>query len=156
MIVLTENQNVVAVSGRLVSLPAPVLRRDNRWLVPVDFLPRALASAIATRIDYRRGVRLLIVGEMRVPRVVTRVDAGTTNVAVTFEVTPNTEAKVVPQQGRLVVQFDADALELSVPLLPQQSFLTAVALGDTPSSVAITLGPRYASHRVITTQADAG
>ena len=156
VIVLTENQSVVAVAGRLVSLPAPVLRRDNRWLVPVDFLPRALSPAIATRIDYRRGVRLLIVGEMRVPRVVTRIDAGTTNVAVTFEVTPNTEAKVVPQPGRLIVQFDADALELSVPLLPQQAFLTAIAPGDTPSSVAITLGPRYASHRVITTQADAG
>src|SRR5687767_15527082 len=46
-----------SVSGRLVSLPAPVLRRDNRWLVPVDFMPRALSPAIATRIDYWRGVR---------------------------------------------------------------------------------------------------
>src|SRR5687767_5495560 len=155
-IVLTENQNVVSVAGRLASLPAPVLRRDNRWLVPVDFLPRALSPAIATRIDYRRGVRLLIVGEMRVPRVVARIDAGTTNVAVTFEVTPNTEAKVSAQQGRVIVQFDADALELSIPLLPQQEFLTAVSPGETPNAVALILGPRYATHRVITTQADAG
>ena len=155
-IVLTADQNVVSVAGRLVSLPAPVLRRDNRWFVPVDFLPRALASALNTRIDYRRGVRLLIVGDMRVPRVVARIDAGTSNVAVTFEVTPNTEAKVTAQQGRLVVQFDADALELSVPLLPQQNFLTAIAQGDTPSTVALTLGPRYATHRVTTSQADAG
>jgi N-acetylmuramoyl-L-alanine amidase len=91
-----------------------------------------------------------------VPRVVPRIDAGTTNVAVTFEITPNTEARVVPQQGRLLVQFDADALELNVPLLPQQSFLAGLTLGDTPSSVALTLGPRTASHRVTTTQADAG
>ena len=156
LIVLTADQNVVAVSGRLVSLPAPVLRRDNRWLVPVDFLPRALSPAIATRIDYRRGVRLLIVGDLRVPRVVAGVDAGTTNVSVTFEITPNTGAKVVPQQGRLVIQFDADALELSVPTLPQQAFLAGLGPGDTPSTVALTLGPRYASHRVTTTQADAG
>ena len=156
VIVLTADQNVVSVSGRLVSLPAPVLRRDNRWLVPVDFLPRALSPAIATRIDYRRGVRLLIVGDLRVPRVVPRIDAGTTNVAVTFEITPNTEAKVVPQPGRLVIQFDADALELNVPLLPQQNFLTGLTLGDTPSTVALALGPRTASHRVVTTQADAG
>src|SRR5688572_17929427 len=39
-IVLTADQTVVSVAGRLVSLPVPVLRRDNRWLVPVDFLPR--------------------------------------------------------------------------------------------------------------------
>jgi N-acetylmuramoyl-L-alanine amidase len=155
-IVLTADQNVVSVAGRLVSLPAPVLRRDNRWLVPVDFLPRALSSAINTRIDYRRGVRLLIVGDLRVPRIVARIDAGTSNVAVTFEVTPNTEAKVSAQGGRLIVQFDADALELSVPLLPQQNFLSAISAGDTPSTVALTLGPRYATHRVTTTQADAG
>ena len=154
--ILTADQNVLSVSGKLVSLPAPVLRRDNRWFVPVDFLPRALSQAIATRIDYRRDVRLLIVGDLRVPRVVARVDAGTTNVAVTFEVTPNTEARVTAQQGRLVVQFEADALELSIPLLPQQAFVTSIAQGDTPSTVALTLGPRYASHRVTTTQADAG
>ena len=156
VMILTADQNVLSVSGKLVSLPAPVLRRDNRWLVPVDFMPRALAQAIATRIDYRRGVRLLIVGDMRVPRVVARVDAGITNVAVTFEVTPNTEARVVPQPGRLVVQFDADALELSIPLLPQQNFLTSIAQGDTPSSVTLTLGPRAAAHRVTTSQVDAG
>jgi N-acetylmuramoyl-L-alanine amidase len=156
VIVLTADQNVVAVSGQLASLPAPVLRRDNRWLVPVDFLSRALSPALGTRIDYRRGVRLLIVGDLRVPRVVARVDAGTSNAAVTFEVTPNSEARVVPQAGRIVVQFDADALELSVPLLPQQAFLTSIAPGDTPSSVVLTLGSRTASHRVTTTQADAG
>src|SRR6187399_764349 len=41
-IVLTENQNVVSVGGRLVPLPAPTLRRDGKWFVPADFLPRAL------------------------------------------------------------------------------------------------------------------
>lgn len=155
-IVLTNDQNVVSVGGRLVSLPAPVVRRDNRWFVPADFLPRALASAIGTRLDLRRNARLLVVGEMRVPRVVARIDAGSTNVAVTFEVTPNTEARVVPQAGRLVVQFDADALDLSIPLIPSQTFLTGLTPGDTPASVALALGPRYANYRVTTTQADAG
>jgi N-acetylmuramoyl-L-alanine amidase len=155
-IVLTADQTVVSIGGRLASLPAPVLRRDNRWYVPADFLPRALSSALGTRLDLRRNSRLLVVGEMRVPRIVARVDAGSTNVAVTFEVTPNTEAKVVPQQGRLVVQFDADALELSVPLLPTSPFLTSIAPGDAASTVVLNLGPRFASHRVTTTQADAG
>jgi N-acetylmuramoyl-L-alanine amidase len=155
-IVLTADQNVVSVAGRLVSLPAPTLRRDNRWLVPAEFLPRALSSALNTRLDLRRALRLLIVGEMRVPRIVARVDAGSTNVAVTFEVTPNTEARVTAQPGRLVVQFDADALELSAPLIPPQTFLTGIAAGDTPQTVILTLGPRTAMHRVTTTQADAG
>ena len=155
-ILLTADQDVVSVAGRLVSLPAPAVRRDNRWLVPVEFMPRALSSVLNTRLDLRPAMRLLIVGEMRVPRIVARVDAGSTNVAVTFEVTPNTEARVTAQPGRLVVQFEADALEISVPLIPPQTFLTAITPGDTPSTLNLALGPRTAIHRVTTTQADAG
>ncbi|MEO8682627.1 MAG: N-acetylmuramoyl-L-alanine amidase [Vicinamibacterales bacterium] len=155
-VVLSENQNIVSVSGRLVSLPAPPVRRDNRWFVPVDFLPRALALALESRIDLRRPSRLLIVGDLRVPRVVARVDAGPTNVVVTFDVTPNTESRVVAQQGRLLLQFEADALELVAPTLPPQTFLLGLAAGDTGASVLLTTGPRYASHRVSTSQADAG
>ena len=155
-IVLTENQNVVSIAGRLVTLPAPPLRRDNRWYVPADFLSRALSVALDQRLDLRRSARLLIVGDLRVPRVVTRVDAGANNVAVTFDITPNTETRVNAQPGRLIVQFDADALDLSIPLVPQQGFLTGIAAGDTPTTVALTLGPRFAVHRVTTSQADAG
>ena len=155
-IVLTENQNVVSVAGRLVTLPAPPVRRDGRWFVPADFLPRALAVALDTRIDLRRPARLLIVGDMRIPRVVARVDAGANNVAVTLDITPNTETRVNAQPGRLIVQFDADALDLSVPLVPTQGFVQSVSLGDTPSTVVLTLGPRYASNRVTITQPDAG
>ena len=155
-VVLTADQNVVSVSGRLVSLPAPAVRRDNRWFVPIDFIPRALALALDQRLELHRASRLLVVGDLRVPRVVARVDAGATNVAVTFEVTPNTEARVTTQPGRLVVQFEADALELSIPTLPPQTFLTGIGAGDTPNSVALLLGPRYASHRVTTSQPDAG
>ena len=93
---------------------------------------------------------------MRVPRVVARVDAGTTNVAVTFEVTPNTEARVTTQPGRLVVQFDADVLDLALPSLPPQTFLLGLTPGDAPNTVVLTTGPRYASFRVTTSQADAG
>ncbi len=155
-IVLTADQNVVSVSGRLVSLPSPPVRRDNRWFVPADFLPRALALILDTRLDLRRAARLLIVGDLRAPRVVARVDAGTTNVAVTFEVTPQTEARVTAQPGRLVVQFDADVLDLALPSLPPQTFLLGLTPGETPNSVVLTTGPRYATHRVTTTQADAG
>ncbi len=155
-VVVTADQNVVSVSGRLVSLPAPAVRRDNRWFVPIDFIPRALALALDQRLELHRASRLLVVGDLRVPRVVARVDAGATNVAVTFEVTPNTEARVTTQPGRLVVQFEADALELSIPTLPPQTFLTGIGAGDTPNSVALLLGPGYASHRVTTSQPDAG
>ena len=154
-IVVTENQNVVSVAGRLVTLPAPPLRRDGKWFVPAEFLPRALSAALDVRLDLRRSARLLIVGDLRVPRVVARIDAGANNVAVTFDITPNAETRVNAQPGRLVVQFDADALDLSIPLVPTQGFVQAIAPGDTPQTIVVTLGPRYALHRVTTSQPDA-
>ena len=64
--------------------------------------------------------------------------------------------RVTAQPGRLIVQFDADALDLSIPLVPPQTFVTGITPGDTPSTVVLALGLRYALHRVTTSQADAG
>src|SRR5216684_6664352 len=53
-IVLTADQALASVSGRLVSLPAPASRVGGRWLVPVEFIGRALALIYDTRLDLRR------------------------------------------------------------------------------------------------------
>jgi N-acetylmuramoyl-L-alanine amidase len=154
-IIVTADQPVVSAAGRLVSLPAPAIRRDNRWLVPVEFLPRALAVVLDTRLDWRRPTRLLVVGDLRVPRVVARTESGATSASITFEISPVTPTRVSAETGRLVVQFEADALDLLVPPLPQQPFLAAVALADSGTAVAITPGPRYGSFRSSSSQPDA-
>lgn len=154
-IVLTADQSVVSVAGRLVSLPAPPRRQGARWLVPVEFLPQALGLLYPERLDLRRASRLLVVGDLRVPRVVARIQAGTTGAQVTFEITPTTTAEVTPGSGTLTVRFDADAIDLSVPTLPAQTFLLSVAPGDTPTTVRLTTGPRFSTHRATTVPADA-
>jgi N-acetylmuramoyl-L-alanine amidase len=153
-IAVSENQNVVSVGGRLVSLAVPPVRRDNRWFVPVDFLSRALALALESRIDWRRQARLLVVGDLRVPRVVARLDAGTASTTVTFEVSPATDSRIVVQAGRLVLQFEADALEYSTSVIPPQPLLTSMSPSETGASVVLTTGPRFASHRVTTSSGD--
>jgi N-acetylmuramoyl-L-alanine amidase len=154
-LIITADQTVVSAAGRLVSLPAPALRRDNRWLVPVEFLPRALSVVLDTRLDWRRPTRLLIVGDVRVPRVVARIESGTTSASVTFEMSPVTPTRVSAETGRLVVQFEADALDLLVPPLPQQPFLSAIGVTETGTAVAIATGPRYGSYRSSSSQPDA-
>jgi N-acetylmuramoyl-L-alanine amidase len=154
-IIVTADQTVVSVGGRLVSLTTAPLRQGNRWLIPLDFLPRALGVALETRIELRRNARLVIVGDLRVPRVVARVEAGATNASVTFDVTPATTARVNAETGRLMVVFDADVLELVLPSLPPQEFLQALQPADTPTSVRIVTGPKFGMHRVTTTQPDA-
>jgi len=154
-IILSADQSVVSVGGRLVSLTTPPVRQGTRWLIPLDFLPRALALAMDTRIELRRAARLLIVGDLRVPRVVARVESSSASTSVTFDSTPPATARVTAEPGRLIVSFEADALDLSLPSLPTQDFLQALQPGDTPSTARLMTGPRYGMHRVTTSQPDA-
>ena len=154
-VIITPDQPVVSVAGRLVSLTAPPLRQATRWLVPLDFLQRALGPVLDTRIDVRRSSRMVVVGDLRVPRVTVRVDATAAGVTTHFEISPATPSRVTSDGGRLVVNFEADALELQTPALPPQEFLQAVQPGDSPSSVRLVPGPRFGVHRATTSQADA-
>src|SRR5207245_1219836 len=71
-IVLTPDQALASVSGRLVSLPAPPTRNGRRWLVPVEFISRALGLIYDARLDLRKPSRLLVIGDLRVPRLTAR------------------------------------------------------------------------------------
>jgi N-acetylmuramoyl-L-alanine amidase len=155
-IIITADQSVVSVAGRLVSLSTAPVRQNNRWLLPLDFLPRAVGPLLDTRIELRRTSRLLIVGDMRVPRVNTRVEATPAGASVIFDVSPAAPARVSLEGGRLVVNFEADALELQMPSVPPQDFLQALQPGDTPTSVRLVPGTRFGVHRATTSQTDAG
>ena len=73
-IVLTPDQTLASVSGRLISLPAAPTRSGRRWLVPVEFISRALAPIYDIRLDLRKPSHLLVVGDVRVPRITIRYD----------------------------------------------------------------------------------
>ena len=151
-IIITPDQPVVSVSGRLVSLNAAPTKQGNRWLLPLDFLARALGPALQTRIDLRRASRLLIVGDLRVPRVVTRVEPSPAGTTVTFDATPATPARITIDSGRLIVLFEADALEFTPPAVPAQDFLQAIQPGDVPVAIRLVTGPKFGLHRATNTQ----
>lgn len=145
-IVLTPDQSLVSASGRLVSLPAPLMRRSNRWLVPVEFISRALAPIYDVRLDFRAASRLLVVGDLRVPRVVSQYDDSPTSLRVTLSITPRASVSVTQDQGRLLVRIDADSLEALLPQPPQQQLLTAIRAAD-PNTIQMDLGPRFSTFR---------
>jgi N-acetylmuramoyl-L-alanine amidase len=124
--------------------------------VPVDFLQRAVGPILEQRIEVRRPARLVIVGDLRVPRVTVRVETTPAGVATSFDISPATPTKVSSENGRLIVNFEADALELQAPAsVPQQDLLQAVQAGDTPATVRLIPGPRFGVHRATTSQPDA-
>jgi N-acetylmuramoyl-L-alanine amidase len=146
---------VVSVAGRLVSLSTAPVRQGNRWLVPLDFLQRAVGPAVDTRIELRRASRLLVVGDARVPRVNVRHEASPGSTTVIVDITPATPQRLTADPGRLTVAFDADALDLNLPNVAGGEFLQAIQPGETPTSIRILPGPKYALHRSTTAQPDA-
>jgi N-acetylmuramoyl-L-alanine amidase len=145
-IVLTPDQSLVSASGRLVSLPAPVIRRNNRWMVPVEFISRALAPIYDVRLDFRAPSRLLVIGDLRVPRVTASYVESPASLRVTLEITPRTTATVTQEPGRLLVRIDADALDAALPPPPQQQLMTGVRAID-PNTIQMDLGQRFATFR---------
>ncbi len=74
-ITLSSAQGLASIGGRVVSLSSPPVRQGNTWLVPIDVIDRALATVHVPKLDLRPRARLVVVGDLRVPRVAVRVDA---------------------------------------------------------------------------------
>ncbi len=148
-IVLTPDQALASVAGRLVSLPAAPARAGRRWLVPLEFISRALALIYDARLDLRKPSHLLILGDLRVPRLTIRYEPQGANARLTIDAAPRATSSVSQENDRLTVKFDADALDPPTPLLPQQP-PTAIVQNIrlvAPATLVIELGPRFGSFR---------
>jgi N-acetylmuramoyl-L-alanine amidase len=151
-IVAPRDRPLVSVDGRVVALPAPLTRMGGRWLAPVDFLPRALALAAETRIEYRRGSRLLLVGNVRVPRVTTRVEPAGAGARVTVDVVPPAGVMTVTEADKVLVRLDADALDVT-PVAGASPVVTQVR-PEGATGITIGLAPSAGDVRASTSNTD--
>jgi len=159
-IVLTVDQPLASVSGRLVSLPAtPIRNQARRWPVPAEFISRALALIYDAKLDLRRPARLLIVGDVRAPRVQVRYEAVGTGGRLTVDAAPRAGNAVSQDNDRITIKFDADLLDIAANglILPAQTagqgIVQAVRLADA-TTIAVDLGSRFSSFRASTQQLD--
>ena len=155
-VVLTPGQALASVSGRLISLPAAPVREGRAWYVPVDFVARALAPALGTRLELRKPSRLVLYGDIRVPRVAGAVDAQGNLARLTLDVAPPTPNAVSQEGSKLVIRFEADALDATLPSSPAPDLIQAVRPGEGPAVLVVDLGPRFGSFRASETPGDRG
>ena len=155
-IVLSPGQGLASVGGRLVSLPAPPVRDGRAWFVPIDFVPRALATALGARIELRKPSRLLLTADVRVPRLAGRIEPLGASTRLTLEVAPATPHTVVQEGNRLVVRFEADALDATLPTSSVPDIIQALRPGDQPSAIVVDLGPKFSSFRSSDAPGDRG
>jgi N-acetylmuramoyl-L-alanine amidase len=155
-ILLSAGQSLASVSGRLVSLPAAPVRDGRTWYVPVDFVARALAPAIGGRLELRKPSRLILVGDIRVPRIVGRMEALGSVARLTLDISPGTPHTVTQEGTRLTVRFEADSLDAALPATSSPELVVNVRPGEGPASIALDLGPRFSSFRTVDTPGDRG
>lgn len=151
-VVISTSQPMASVDGRVVALPAAPVRSGQRWLVPVELLPRALGPIYDARIDLRRPSRLLLVGEVRAPRVTARVDAAGPPTRATIEITPAAPVTVATAAGRVVLRIDADALDLGLPA-DGAGLIDQFRSGDQPMTVTVVLDSRAGAARAVPSEA---
>ena len=156
VIILTPDQQIISVAGRLVSLRAPPRRVRGRWLVPPDFLTRALAGVHGQPLEYRAQSGLLIVGGLRVPQVAARYRPGGGSGELRLDVTPSTPHSVEERGGRLVVTFAADDLDLVRQPRLDGELATGFGRVANAPSLALDLGPAVDSYSVATDPAPGG
>jgi N-acetylmuramoyl-L-alanine amidase len=148
-IVASANRAMASVDGRVVSLPSPVIRAGNRWLVPIEFLSVALASIYDQRIELRRASRLVVVGDVRLPRVTTNIDFAGPPTRASVDVAPAAAVTVGTEPGRLILRVDAEALDF--PSATGGGLVQLIRQGDQPNQIVVTLTDAAGMPRITVT-----
>ena len=147
-VILTSNQQLVSVAGRLVSLRSPPRRVRRRWLVPLDFISRALAPIYGQNLELRQRSRLLLIGDVRVPRISARYRSRGRTGQLNLEITPNTAHTVSQEAGRLLIRFEAEAVDVTRLARPRGDLVRDIRVVDSLPGLSVELGPAFGSHSV--------
>jgi N-acetylmuramoyl-L-alanine amidase len=153
VVVLSLDQGLASMGGKIFSLSAPPARDGSRWLVPPDTVSRALAPMAGLRVEVRKASRLIILGDLRVPRITVQQDPGGPPTRLAIEIVPRATFTVVQEPKRLLVRFDADGLDIG-PINAGGGLVESVTSAD-PLTLAIALDKDFGTFRAATVPIDA-
>ena len=64
-LVLTRNSALISINDQIVLLRNPIIRENDRWLVPIDFLIQGLGKITGIEFRYRPGTSRIFAGTCR-------------------------------------------------------------------------------------------
>ncbi len=152
-VILSLDQGLASLGGKILSLSAAPVRDGARWLVPPDAVGRALAPVAGVRADVRRASRLIVLGDLRVPRVTVQQEPGGLPQRIAIEIVPRAAYSIVQEPRRLLVKFDADALDVGA-INAGGGLVESVSASD-PLTLAIVLSKDFGTFRAATVPVDA-
>ena len=156
IIVLTANEGLVSVAGQLVALASPSLERDGNWYVPIDFIGRALTLVLDEPLELRPRSGLVLLGAVRVPQVVARYQRAGRRSRLRLMITPQTEHVIEQNADRLLITFDADALDLVLRDMRPDALVADIRAMDGSPVLAVELRDGFGSFSATTEPALGG
>ena len=144
-VALYNRKSLASVGGELRLLSAPALLEDGRWLAPADSVSRLLGPLLGVPVEYRKASRVLVVGNVSVPRVSVRSFVSGDTVRVVLEASEKVPFRVLQEEGRVTVTIARDLVDVGF----QQERLTGGIvdmvryLGGKENLFAMSLGRRF-------------
>jgi len=74
-LVLTKNSALISINDQIVLLRNPIVRENDRWLVPIDFLTQGLGRITGIEFRYRPGTSRIFAGNVQAPELVMNAQA---------------------------------------------------------------------------------
>ena len=112
-VILTADRPFASVNGQLVSLGTPPTIYEGAWFVPLTFLSDALAPIYHERLELRQTSRLVLVGNVSVPAISGRYRHRGQSGQLNLEITPDVTHTITEEPGRIFIEFDSNAIELT-------------------------------------------
>jgi N-acetylmuramoyl-L-alanine amidase len=69
-LVATRNSALISLNDQIILLPNPIIRENDKWMGPVDYLSQGLSKLTGTQFRYRSGSSRLFAGNTEAPELV--------------------------------------------------------------------------------------
>jgi N-acetylmuramoyl-L-alanine amidase len=144
-VTLYDRKSLASVDGDLRLLSSNVLMEGGRWLVPVDSAPRLLQPLLRKKAEWRAPQRMLLIGNVTVPRITVSTALSGDTVRVVLDSTEKVPFRVAQEPGRVTIAIPRDAIDVN---LQPERFTGGIVdgvqfLGGKDNVFAVTLGRRF-------------
>lgn len=142
---LYEGKSLAAIGGDLRLLSSPVRYVGRRWLVPVDSVPRFLGPLLGRPVDWRGGQRVLVIGDVHIPRISVSTFVSGDVARVVLESSEKVPFRAFQEGGRVTVHVARDAVDVAFRHQDLEGDIVQAVdyVGGKDNTFAVTLGPRF-------------
>src|SRR5437867_8317819 len=141
-LVVTKNSGLISLNDQIIFLPSPILRQNDRWLAPLDFLTQGLTRLTGTQFRYRPGTGRIFAGAVQASELVMNAQTLGPITRLTIRSSVPTDAKLQrdEQNNRAILALAHGPIEpLRERLDHKDRLVRSIAFDDSDGSAKIVI-----------------